>query len=242
MSASDTNTDRKQQPAEGREAGTADAYLFGPVVVKIRQQEGVWRLTPHGQALGEAMAKARHCLMGKAAIEIGVGTGVHSIAALKLGVRTIDVTDIDPAALESAAENAALNGVAYPNAWIRDWLNFAPEEPYDVVLCNPPFCMAGTADRRFFIKELIRQSPRFLRAGGHLLFVQSSMANFALTERELEQAAFYFTRVHEARSIFRDYYSDEPQFIEESRQIENGFDEIEGTYIETLRVYLCTKP
>ena len=242
MSASETNTDRKQQPAEGREAGTAEAYLFGPVVVRIRQQESVWRLTPHGQALGDGMAKARHCLLGKTVIEIGVGSGVHAVAALKLGVRTMDVTDIDPAALELAAENAARNGVAFRYAWIRDWMNFAPEEPYDVVLCNPPFCKAGTADRRSFIKELVRQSPRFLRAGGHLLFVQSSMANFALTEWELEQAGFYFSPVHEARGIFRDYYFDEPQFIEESRQIENGFDETEGTYIETLRVYLCTKP
>ncbi|WP_166820050.1 methyltransferase [Thalassoroseus pseudoceratinae] len=219
-----------------------DAYLFGPVVVKIQQAERVWKLTPHGQTLGEGMAKARHALVGKTAIEIGVGTGVHAIAALKLGVREIDVTDIEAAALESAALNATRNGVAYRKSWVQDWMRFEPEEPYNLVLCNPPFCKAGKPDRRFFIQSLIQEAPRFLRRGGHLLFVQSSMANFALTEQELSDAGFYFTPVHETRKRFRDYYFQEPGFLEESRRVKDGFEEIEGTYVETLRVYLCTKP
>ena len=220
---------------------TCDTYLFGPVAVKIRQSDGVWKLTPHGQALGDGMAAVRHSLVGKTAIEIGVGTGVHAIAALKLGAREIDVTDIDPAALESAHENAARNGVRYRHAGVRDWMSFEPDQPYDVVLCNPPFCKAGTPDRRSFIKRLVRESPRFLRPGGHLLFVQSSMANFVQTERELTQARLYGSAAYETRGLFRDYYFDEPGFIEEARRVERGFEEIDGAYIETLRVYLCTK-
>lgn len=242
MNASRVETTERQQPGKENESGAVDTYLFGPVVVRIRQHEGVWKLTPHGQTLGEGMAKTRHCLIGKQVIEIGVGTGVHAIAALKLGAREIDVTDIDPAALETAAGNARVGGVAYRNAWVRDWMDFEPEEPYDVVLCNPPFCKAGTPDRRSFITRLIQQSPRFLRRGGHLLFVQSSMANFALTEQELGNTGFLFEPAHEVRGLFRDYYFDEPNFIEESRRVEGGFEEIEGACIETLRVYLCTKP
>lgn len=230
----------QKSPFDIEQQRAMDTYLFGPVVVTIDQPEGVWKLTPHGRALGEGMAKVRHCLVGKTAIEIGVGTGVHAIAALKLGVRMIDVTDIDPEAIESAAENARRNGVHYRSSWIRDWMEFSPREPYDVVLCNPPFCKAGTSDRRYFIKELIRQSPRFLRPGGHLLFVQSSMADFAQTQVELSAAGFYFSIVHEARGLFREYYFDEPGFVEESSRIKGGFERIDGAYVETLRVYLCT--
>ena len=157
-------------------------------------------------------------------------------------MRQIDITDIDPAALELAAENAMLNGVAYRHAWCHDWLNFRPDEPYDTLICNPPFCKAGTPDRRFFLQELIRHSPRFLRRGGHLLFVQSSMADFARTEQELQGADFYFTPVHETRHLFRDYYFTEPDFIAESRRVPGGFLESEGVCVETLRVYLCTRP
>lgn len=230
----------EKPPVDTEQQRGIDSYLFGPVVVTIDQPEGVWKLTPHGRALGEGMSKARHSLVGKTAIEFGVGTGVHAIAALKLGARAIDVTDIDPRALESAAENARRNGVSYRDAWVQNWLEFSPREPYDLVLCNPPFCKAGTPDRRYFIKELIGQSPRFLRPGGHLLFVQSSMGNFSQTEYELSTAGFYFSVVHNARGLFRAYYFDEPGFVEESSRIKDGFERIEGAYIETLRVYLCT--
>jgi methylase of polypeptide subunit release factors len=216
-------------------------YLFGPVVVRIRQRQGVWELTPHGQALGDGMTLAQHALAGKAVVEIGAGTGVHAIAALKLGARHVDVTDIDPAALELAVENAILNQVSYRHVWERDWLNFEPDEGYDTLLCNPPFCKAGTPDRRFFIRQLISQGPRIVRPGGHLLFVQSSMADFSRTEQELGEAGWYFTRVHEARHLFRDYYFREPGFVEQSRRVPSGFEEIDGAFVETLRVYWCTR-
>ena len=218
-----------------------DIYLFGSAVVRIRQMDGVWKLTPHGRTLGEGMAKARSALIGKTAVEIGVGTGIHAIAALKLGVRAIDVTDICGEALTLAAENARENGVRYRHAWQHDWLNFQAPELYDLLLCNPPFCKAGTSDRRFFIQQLIQQGFDFVRHGGHLLFVQSSMANFALTERELSEAGWHAEAVHEARSLFRDYYFTEPGFLEESRRVPQGFEEIDGVCVETLRVYLATK-
>lgn len=236
-----TITATERASDDGRWANRRDLYLFGPVVVQIHQPDDVWKLTPHGQALGDGMAAVRHSLVGQTAIEIGVGTGVHAIAALKLGVRAIDVTDIDPAALESASDNAKRNSVAFRFAWRRDWMNFQPPEPYDLILCNPPFCKAGTADRRHFIKALVRESPRFLRPGGHLLFVQSSMADFAATEQQLAEIGFHFTPVYETRGLFRDYYFTEPGFIDESRQVPGGFDEIDGAYVETLRVYLCMK-
>ena len=121
-------------------------------------------------------------------------------------------------------------------------MNFEVDQPYDLLLCNPPFCKAGTPDRRYFIRQLIQRSGDFLKPGGHLLFVQSSMANFPLTHAELQAAGLYFTAVHETRGLFRDYYFDEPGFVEQSRQVEQGFEEIDGAFIETLRVYLCTKP
>lgn len=216
-------------------------HLFGPVAVRILQRPGVWNLTPHAQALGVGMAEARHAIVGKTAIEIGVGTGVHAIAALRLGARAIDVTDIESAALEAAAQNAELNGVSYRGAWLQDWMDSSPPEPYDLVLCNPPFCKAGTPDRRYFIQQLIARSPVFLRPGGHLLFVQSSMADFAQTERELSGAGFYFTAVHESRGLFREYYFDEPGFLEEISSVDGGYETIDGAYVETLRVYLGTK-
>jgi len=47
----------------------------------------------------------------KAILDVGTGTGILSIAALKLGVANAKGTDIDPVAVKVSLENAANNGV-----------------------------------------------------------------------------------------------------------------------------------
>jgi len=47
----------------------------------------------------------------KAVLDVGVGSGVLSIAALKLGAKTALGVDIDPEAVEATLANAAVNGV-----------------------------------------------------------------------------------------------------------------------------------
>ncbi|MBQ9081565.1 MAG: 50S ribosomal protein L11 methyltransferase [Clostridia bacterium] len=45
-------------------------------------------------------------------IDVGCGSGILGISAIKLGAKKADLTDIDPVAVDSANHNAALNGVA----------------------------------------------------------------------------------------------------------------------------------
>ncbi len=45
-------------------------------------------------------------------IDVGCGSGILGISALKLGAKKAYLTDIDPIAVESATHNAKLNGVA----------------------------------------------------------------------------------------------------------------------------------
>jgi ribosomal protein L11 methyltransferase len=48
---------------------------------------------------------------GERMLDIGTGSGILAIAALKLGAAEAEGVDIDPVAVRTAGENAALNGV-----------------------------------------------------------------------------------------------------------------------------------
>lgn len=53
----------------------------------------------------------RHVQSGQPVIDIGCGSGILSIAALKLGASHALAVDIDPLAVQASRQNAALNGV-----------------------------------------------------------------------------------------------------------------------------------
>jgi ribosomal protein L11 methyltransferase len=65
-------------------------------------------------------------------LDYGCGSGILAIAAAKLGAVAVDGVDIDPQALDTAAANAAENGVALRCFGVDD----LPPAQYDVVLAN----------------------------------------------------------------------------------------------------------
>jgi len=69
------------------------------------------------------------------ALDLGTGTGVLSLLALKLGCRRVDATEIDPIAMHDARENSVLNGCSqYLYVYHAD--EFSNAGPYEVVTAN----------------------------------------------------------------------------------------------------------
>lgn len=75
----------------------------------------------------------------KALLDVGTGTGILSIAALKLGAKAARGTDIDPVAVHTARENARENAVRGFSA--DDRMPDADGPVHDVVIAN---ILAGT--------------------------------------------------------------------------------------------------
>jgi ribosomal protein L11 methyltransferase len=82
----------------------------------------------------ESLSKRDGSLCDQTVLDVGCGSGILAIAALKLGAARAVGLDTDPQALEASRDNAQRNGVA-------DRLSvFAPEDApdarYDVVVAN----------------------------------------------------------------------------------------------------------
>ena len=97
---------------------------------------------PSTQMVMEAMEEL--VTPGAACLDLGSGSGILSIAALRLGAKTAVGVDIDPKAEDIARENAAYNGFAAPEFTAltgnvtedHDLMARLEAGSYDVVLVN----------------------------------------------------------------------------------------------------------
>jgi ribosomal protein L11 methyltransferase len=110
---------------------------------EARGGEVVIRLDP-GMAFGTGShASTRLCLAalaahpprGQAVLDLGTGSGILAIAAVRLGAARVLAADIDPVATAAAAENVALNGVGSAVEVVTGDLA-ACEGTFDLVLAN----------------------------------------------------------------------------------------------------------
>ena len=111
---------------------------------------------------------------GDRVLDVGAGSGILSIAAIKLGAGRATAVDTDPVAIENSLENLLLNGVekrveAYRGS-VRD-----VEGVFDLVVANItsgvllpmlPALKGGTADSGHLVLGgiLDREEPMFVRA------------------------------------------------------------------------------
>jgi ribosomal protein L11 methyltransferase len=77
----------------------------------------------------------RHGIDGARVLDVGCGSGILAIAAIRLGATTALGVDTDPIAIESTEANARRNGLARR---IRARVGSLPsgEPPFDIVLAN----------------------------------------------------------------------------------------------------------
>ena len=195
-----------------------------------------WSPTPHGIFMGEVLA--RHNLVrGKEVLELGGGIGNHTIILVRQGPKRLVTTEIEAGRSQTTRKNVEANCSDATNVEYRvsDWLN--TDGRFDVVLSNPPFAKSGQRNRRYFIDALILEAHKRLRPDGLLVFVQSSMADIAKTQRRLEENGYEQKILESMQGPFRDYYFEDETFMEEIKRVPDGYEVRDGTYYETLVVF-----
>ncbi len=141
-----------------------------------KRDDVVIELDP-GMAFGTGSHASTHmCLellektikKGDRVLDIGTGSGILAIAALKLGAKSVTAVDIDPLAVKIAGENAALNGFGAPEFTVNEGsLTDKASGEYDVVIANI------VAD---IICELTESVGNYIKKGG--AFITSGIIDF----------------------------------------------------------------
>jgi len=122
----------------------------------------------------------------KTMLDVGTGSGVLAIAAVKLGVEQALGVDFDPICVECSFENAEANGVSAQTAFRQhDITDGWPDEKYDIVCAN------------IYASLLIDNAATLLRVAGKYLLLTG------IREVELDGVADTFVRLG-GREIVRD--------------------------------------
>jgi release factor glutamine methyltransferase len=137
-------------------------------------------------------------------LEIGTGTGLVAIIAAKQANKVI-ATDINPHALDCAVKNIVINKTY--NIELRKGDLFEPlkDEKFDLILFNTPYLPSsedekiddeldtawdGGIDGRETIDRFIAGVKAYLKPGGKVQMVQSSLADNQETLNKLKELGF----------------------------------------------------
>ncbi|MFV8053422.1 HemK2/MTQ2 family protein methyltransferase [Mycobacterium sp. 48b] len=167
--------------------------------------ESVYRPQHDSWLLVDALQRSQ-AVAGGRVVDLCSGSGVVAIAAAELGASAVTALDISPSAVLCTQANALAAQVDV-EAVLGCWTQALEREPFDIVVCNPPYVPVGpdTAagsvsatgpmaswdggpDGRLVLDPLCRSAAAMLAEGGSLFLVQSEFADVEQSVRLLRQS------------------------------------------------------
>lgn len=138
---------------------------------------------------------------GEQVLDVGTGVGLAAVLAARAGCRVV-ATDIVPAAVQCARENALLNGVAdRVDARLGDCYEPVRGMTFDLICTSPPQMPTppgrerddpvaaadnGGLDGWELLGRAIDGAPRHLRPGGRLVFTMFAFLGLKVAFAKLE--------------------------------------------------------
>lgn len=165
------------------------------------------------------LANAAMKLKGKI-LEIGCGSGIVSLICAKAGNKVIGV-DLNPDAVRCARENAKRNKIKSVRFIKSDLFSKVPKEKFDAILFNPPYLptskkeiISGALNLAFdagpdgmvVIKNFLNQVNDYLKHGGSLFLVQSSLNDEKFIIKKLREMGYTLEFIAEEKFFFEKLY------------------------------------
>lgn len=156
--------------------------------------ESVYRPQHDSWLLIDALLR-NDAVAGRRVVDLCAGSGVVAIAAAELGASEVTALDISPNSVRCTQANALAAQVDV-DARLGSWIQALEHEPFDIVVCNPPYVPVGPEtsagvvvstgpmdswnggpDGRLVLDPLCRSVAAILAESGSLFLVQSEFAD-----------------------------------------------------------------
>jgi ribosomal protein L11 methyltransferase len=151
-----------------------------------------------GAAFGTGLhATTRLCLLnlerilrpGMSVFDLGTGSGILSIAAVKLGASSVLAVDIDPVAIQAAKSNAAANGAAGCIRIRRGTLSLRAQrvyrEAFDLALAN--ITSRAISDLSGALAKVLKPGGKLVVSGIHPQGLDEVLISLVLSGFTLEK-------------------------------------------------------
>ncbi len=153
---------------------------------------------------------------GATLLDLGTGCGILAILAAEKATHVV-ATDINPYAVICAQRNVKHNHLAHKIEVRQGNLFYPlhPNETFDQIVFNPPYipdipsrpigwldkAWNGGPSGRIWINPFLTQASRYLRKGGILLIIQSSLSGYEETIQKLKRDN-YCVRILAKQKLF----------------------------------------
>jgi release factor glutamine methyltransferase len=166
----------------------------------------------HPDPYAKTMAAAMRIRRGDRVLDMGCGAGGYGLAAAVRGAGEIVLTDIDPAAVSCALQNAVKNGIRGVDGRIGSLFAPVKRERFDIIITTLPQLPApepilparyGGPDGLRYLRKLAGMAGNYLAPGGRLYMLITDWAWPPSVEPLFKNRGFAFRRVARVERAFQ---------------------------------------